>query len=340
MRLGALSVVIPVGVACATFALLQTQLAPPTSVEPKSGLRIATYNIGWFSETATQERVERIRSVISNLQPDIIALEEIQSKRALERLFGPEWEVAILDDPKENQEEAIAIRKPLAFIGKPATEFPDPAMDDAFPGWRDVLRAVVKTPAGSHLSIYVVHMKSRGGEGGRLGTDRRRVSACQLLADRLKARQESLCVVLGDFNDSPQDTGVRALAQRANLANLMLPLYWRDYVTFGLHDLYRGVPIGPQVRGACNENERWRGGSPRYPDDLAVTQSLFDQILVSPNLASRFTGTVGVYCAGDALSGLGGSVTKDAKGNVSYVREGTLASDHLPVYADFSIPMR
>ena len=72
-------------------------------------------------------------------------------------------------------------------------------------------------------------------------------------------------------------------------------------------------------------------------DDLAVVQALFDQILVSPNLLKLQLGDAGIYCGKDAVEGDVSSVHKTGRGATVYETQGSLASDHLPVYADFAL---
>lgn len=344
---------VPLLVGVATFALLQTRCVHSQVVQEKQGIRFATYNIQWLHDKITKEREDNIRSVIKNLNADVIALQEIQGRKALERIFDKEWSLGIIDIPNESQELAIAVKKPLKLVGEPRLVFPGASLDYAFPGERDVLEAMVETENGFRIAFYVVHMKSRGGSGGRMGTDSQRIMACGLLAAYIRAKNMENVVVLGDFNDTPDDVSVKILqtgnllvsggldeSKDAFLVNLCSPLVKEDYVTLGMQELYRGVAIPPIVRGARLENEKWRGKQYRYPHDLAVTQILFDQILVSKSLAAVQVNRAGVYSGEDAMRGMPGQVRREDSGYVNYQREGSLASDHLPVYADFRISIR
>src|SRR5687768_7641151 len=86
------------------------------TVPSKSGLRVATYNIEWFSEDANPERIANLKSVIGSIKPDVVGLEEIQSKKALQQVFDDTWEIGIKDEASENQETAIAVKKPLQLV--------------------------------------------------------------------------------------------------------------------------------------------------------------------------------------------------------------------------------
>lgn len=338
----------PVLIAAGTFFALQLTCSAPVAVHQKTGLRIATYNIAWLGEANPTERLSNIKSVIKNLNPDIVALQEIASKKALERIFDGNWQIGIADEPSEYQELAIAVKKPLKIESYDLL-FRDGVLDDAFPGKRDVLRAVVLTPSGVRIFCYVVHMKSRS--GGRRQTDHRRIMACSLLAAYIASKGEDLVVALGDFNDTPDDQSVNILESgdlRAEagteptndpfLVNLTETLWAQDYCTIDLCDRYQGEPLSPRVKGARQENEKWRGKDYRFPDDLAMTQTMFDQILISRKMNQVFSGTVSVYSGQDALRGTKARGPREGTEAATYQNMGTLASDHLPVYADFRIP--
>ncbi len=345
---------IVVGVALASFWLLQifcqpkkelsgAPLNPPSASHTSQpienrGLRVATYNIAFLSEEESPTRIENLRSVIHNLQPDILALQEIQSLHALKAILGPEWEIAIQDSPGEDQEVALAVRKPLTLAYSELL-FAGKEFETAFPGGRDVLRAVVSPPQGPDIVVYVVHLKSR--RGGRRITDPQRIMASALLAGYIRARNEPYAILLGDFNDTPDDTSLNILetgdlfaeGKMENdpdrlLVNLCEPLWAQDYVSFAAYALFRGEPFTPRVRGARKENDRWRNKDYRYPDDLDVTQILFDQILVSPPLAKLSEGSAKIFARPEALRG-----APSGRGI-----PGTLASDHLPVYVDLDFP--
>jgi len=338
-------ILIPVLFALSTFMLLRWQCTPIEAQLSKVGLRVATYNVQWLSEDIHPQRAAHLRSVIRNLDADIVAFQEVENKSALENLLGKGWEIAIEDAPSERQELAIAVRKPLK-IEHYEMVFDDSTFDSAFPGKRDVLRAIISNGHGVSIIVYSVHLKSRS--GGRKQTDWQREWACALLASYLKKDSKALTVVLGDFNDTPDDAGPNIL-ETGNLfakgemenesdiyfCNLTEPLFAKDGVSYGLYRRFRGVALSPRVPGARKENEKWRGKDYGYPDDLAVREILFDQILVSQKLKKLQIGEAQIYNKPDALRGSMSNERNLEKNGAT----GTLASDHLPVFADFRIPV-
>lgn len=340
-------ILIPVAVLAGTFLLLRSTCSAP-SIAKHAGLRVMAYNIEWFGENSSTERIANIKSVIANIDPDVIGLEEIQSRKALSQIFDETWEIGIKDEASEPQEPAIAVRKPLKLESFD-TVFKDSSLDVAFPGKRDVLRAVVSTPAGMKLVFYVVHMKSRS--GGRLQTDHQRVMSAGLLSAYLAAQKNENSIVLGDFNDTPDDqsmnifeTGdLKAVAKTETdpdtfMVNLMEPLWAKDMCTIGMDRLFRGSDLDTVVKGARDENTKFMGKDYKFPDDVAVTQIMFDQILVSQDLSKMVEGESQVYAKADALRGRSVRATRDNNGNATYQDPGTQASDHLPVFVDFRIP--
>lgn len=327
-------------------AVLTASCQQGSAQPPRSGgvVRVATYNLQWFSESANPARIKNIKSVLGKLAPDIVGLQEIESEKALRQVFDGSWELGIADDPASYQELAIAVRRPYMLVSAQLL-FDSPNLDDAFPEARDVLRAVIQTPTSRQLVVYVVHMKSR--LGGRQSTDWQREMAAGFLATYIRGKsQEPNVVVLGDFNDAPDDVSLNILESgdlnsRAGknprntvLVNLCDPLADKDVTTEGVYKLFSGSELSPVVRGSRDENGRLRGKNYEFPADVNIQQTLFDQILVGPQLVSNQTRAV-VYCGPEALRGKPGRTRKDGSRAV-YIEKGDLASDHLPVYADIT----
>ena len=114
------------------------------------------------------------------------------------------------------------------------------------------------TPGGERLEIYAVHMKSRGGPGGRKGTDKTRIKAARLLLGEVQKRKAKNVIILGDFNDTPDDASVSILAMGKPdvmggmrdksgpyLFDLMSGLNSRDFVSQGVRDLIAASRSSP-----------------------------------------------------------------------------------------------
>lgn len=306
----------------------------PTPLASAAGSwRAMSYNIEWLTSDTTPERRERLKKVLDEVQPSLLMLQEIESRRSLEGILGPEWTVAMLDAPGEDQEIAVAVRAPLKLV-RWSMLYRGREHDDAFPNDRDLLRAEVAAPGGATLAVYSVHWKSRAGEGRR-GTDARRAEAARLTALQVRKEKTPYVLIGGDFNDTPNDVSVNTLEREGGgMVNLMESLYYKDYVTADLEKWRRADELDrPRVPGASQENEKFRGKEYNFSRDVKIKPILLDQLIASKGLADRVKGDAVIYWSSDILDGEGPVLQG---GSVS--SQGTRASDHLPVYATFQLP--
>src|SRR5687768_3946177 len=132
-----------------------SQVSAPTG----GSYRIATYNLGWLLDESSEARYRSILDVVISLQPHVLAVQEVESKEALLRVLPSGYEVAIADDPKEDQELGLAVRPPFKIVSHKVL-FANRRYDYAFPGRRNVLEVELETPSG-RIFTYVVHYKSR-----------------------------------------------------------------------------------------------------------------------------------------------------------------------------------
>ena len=339
-------VVLCVIVAACAIAI-RRWLSPAADYSPpaEGRYRIATYNLGWLLDESSEARYRNLVTVIESIEPHILAVQEVESKEAFLRVLPQGYEVAIADDPLEDQELGLAVRAPFR-IRSHKVLFASRRYDYAFPGRRNVLEVEVDSPSGP-IHFYVIHFKSRG--GGRLESDPARVESSRLLLDYFEQNGRDRLVVLGDFNDTPGDDSLNILesgdplggrtegAPGSHLVNLFQEMYEDDYVTQGFFRQYRGKPTTPVMRGASEDNDRLRGRDYNFPNDVKVTEALFDQILVSPSLAESVV-AVEIYGGRAAVEGKHEYVTRRKDGEAEVRYKGTLPSDHLPAFADVKLP--
>lgn len=341
-----------------SLALMGLTASCVTAQPTSNSVRVMTYNIYWLGAEQNPERIANINAIFRQTRPDIVGFQETASRAAAAQVFpSGEWTVGMLDDPREHQELGIAVRKPHRLV-KHEMLFPGPAVDFAFPGARDVLRAEIETAAGKKLVVYVVHSKSRRGSeatprgfSGRKETDVQRELAAGMLAGWLAGWPKENSVVLGDFNDTPDDRSLNILesgnilaqggqagSSNALLTNLTEPLYREDWVSLDLDRRFVGEPIEARVPGAMASNEEWRGKEHRFPDDLKVSQTLFDQILIRTNSGLKPVGRAQIFSGAEALRGSDTRVRVDSTTRVpTFTEKGSKASDHLPVFVDLEI---
>ncbi len=310
-------------------------------------IKIATYNIYFLDDGISPERKAHLQQVLADLDADVIGFEEIGSLSALTNILSPDYRIAMIDNSLEVQETALAVRKPLK-IRSAKYVFPGEAYDDAFPRGRDLLQVEVEA-YGVELVFLVDHAKSRW--GGRERTDPRREKAARLMVDYIRHSLAGRKVILlGDFNDSPDDrslnileygnpeapAGIDALADTF-LYNTTEQLWEKDDCSIGLFKIRQpdADTFSVRVPGAREENNRWRGKVYNYREDVKIKAILIDQILVSMNLKPTVW-AVGIFHKSEAIRGDLSRIKFD-HGELRYTHRGSLASDHLPVWAELEI---
>jgi endonuclease/exonuclease/phosphatase family metal-dependent hydrolase len=316
---------------------------------PAQTVKVATYNIAFLDDGITAQRKANLKLVLQKLDADIIAFQEINNPAALKNILDEKYRIAMIDDSAEVQELALAVRPPFGIISTKYV-FPDEQYDDPFPRSRNLLQVEVEG-AGRQFVFLVHHAKSRG--GGRVKTDIRREAATRMMVDYIKTGLSGKNVVLlGDFNDNPDDRSLNILEYGDSTAaagidsvddtflyNATEPLLNKDYVSYGYREIYGETPgetFDPTVTGARAENNKWRGlENYNYYTDVKIKGILFDQILVSLNLKPYVT-DVGVLNYTFAIKG-DESKIRFEKDGLHYLHRGSLASDHVPVWAVLSL---
>lgn len=324
----------------AAVLLFCLMFAAAPHVSAQDTLRVATYNIKFLSTDAPDARLQRLRDVIGLLDADVIGLQEIGDRDALRLIFpASDWQVIIDDDSGDDQDLAVVVRSPWQVVGSPTTMdidaddehflFSD-APDMFFPNRRDLLAIPVEHAQNGHrFTLLVHHGKSRS--GGRANTEWRRVAAAALIAQKLETDfQETNFVLLGDFNDNPDDQAVNvlergsytAVADEENddgafLVNLTEDLVASDHVSHSLNESsIDNGRVMTVVAGSreLNAAQRCTNQTGNFPDIL------FDQILVPHTMYDRYIpGSCRVF--DQTVAVVGNNTTR--------------ASDHLPVSADF-----
>ena len=307
-------------------------------------IKVATYNIAFLDEGITPERKSNLQEVIAALDADVVGFQEINTRAGLQNILTADYDVAMLDDPDEVQELALAVRSPFKVVSFHPV-FPDTVNDEAFPRGRDLLQVNV-AGRGRDFVFLVHHAKSR--RGGRIETDRQREAASKLMVDYIASGlQNQNVVLLGDFNDNPDDRSVNILEfgdesiaggvdtrEDSFLFNASEDLLTKDYCSYGYNYLFDASALSDTfnlvVAGSRAENNKWRNQPHDFMKDVKIKTILFDQILVSLNLKPRVT-AAGVFNRSVAIKGKGTRI-EFVDGKLHYTERGTLASDHVPVW--------
>jgi endonuclease/exonuclease/phosphatase family metal-dependent hydrolase len=311
-------------------------------------LKIATYNIYFLDDGISQERKYNLQAVIQDLDADVIGFQEINNQSALLNILPQNYALAMIDDPNEVQEVALAVQKPFKIVSSKYV-FPDTAYDDAFPRSRNLLQVDVQA-YGKEFTILVHHFKSR--YGGRTKTDPRRIKASVMIVDYIRnGLSGKNVIVLGDFNDNPDDRALNVLEygnpdapggidelEDSFLFNTSEQLVEKDYCSWGYNYRYKDIESDTfdlVVVGSRAENNKWRDKEYDYWEDVEIKDVLLDQILVSMNLKEKILDS-GVYNGAAAVRGTSSRI-KFTDDGLIYTERGSFASDHVPVWAVLSI---
>lgn len=328
----------------------------PVVIAQEQKIRIATYNIEWFGgKPSSQERIQRLKSVIEKLNADVIGLQEIKDRATLRQIFASDkWQIVIDDQSNENQDVALAVRLPFKVMSQNGNSsdidaddgdflFPSDTDENEwfFPDQRDILFVKVKVPNVEKPFIAMVHhAKSRS--GGRKTTEPRREGAAVLIVQAIEHRLDGEDIILlGDFNDNPDDQSLNILetgredadpgpddtSDDSFLLNLTQSLLNEDYVSWGLSE--RNIinsKLDTRILGSRKRNNDTRG------TQGVISPILFDQILITPDVLSRYTLlSVKVFDDPIAQEGHVPNGHRNANKPINY------ASDHTPVVAEFVV---
>ena len=307
-------------------------------------MKIATYNIYFLDDGISAERKESLQTVIRELDADVIACEEINNPAALRNIVGDTYQIAMIDDTSEVQEVALLVREPFNIVSQRYV-FPDTLYDFEFPRSRDLLEVTVEG-YNREFVFLVHHAKSR--RGGREKNDPLRNGASKLILRHLQSEEMAgkNVIVLGDFNDNPDDRSLNILeygdpdapagidkTEDTFLFNTSESLLEKDYGSYGYNFLLDSIEtetFDPTAAGSRAENNKWRGKTHDYMKDVKVKITLLDNILVSMSL-KPYVKESGVFNRSSAVRGSRSSIRFE-NDKLVYKERGSFASDHIPVW--------
>lgn len=174
----------------------RTDLVPP--VGTATTIDIACWNLKMFPSSAETPRI--VGDLIASLQLDIVTVEEIESKTALEALVArlPGWHYA-MPDVEGSANGGIAVLWNDDVVQSISTEqLADSRLI------RPVIRAVFEAN-GTQFALHAVHLKA----GLAPADEGARVTAASVVEGQVRQRVDSTDIdrvlVLGDFNEDFDD---------------------------------------------------------------------------------------------------------------------------------------
>ncbi len=274
----------------------------------EDSLRVVTWNLENFAGAASNHDLERMREIIEQLDPDVLAVQEVKDPEALAALL-PGWEIALSSrGGRGHQFLGVAVRADRVELLEHA-EHEQLSLDGRVrPAFSTYLRA---REGGPDFWLVVVHLKAMPD-----AIDLRRSQWPMLMAlarDQLMrgpgAGDHDL-VIMGDFNTTgPVGAGARGPAmEQAELAEVLAGA--------GL----RRLPN----RGGCTayydgqRRDAWKEPS---EIDLVWVRDLAESVSTETQVSS------GTHCAEGRC--------RDFRSTEAYpVRDFETVSDHCPVVLD------
>ncbi len=182
-----------------------------------------------WDETRYQAKLEAIASVIDTLPgslPALLGLCEVENVGVIQQLLttGTLAQVPYGIVHKESPDErgidvALIYRQDMATLV--AADWLTVTLPDPDDRTRDILYASFLI-GGEEMAVYVNHWPSRS--GGQEKSEPARLAAARTLISHWLSNRQSAdkpVLVMGDFNDYPDDRSLQALATETQMTNLM-----------------------------------------------------------------------------------------------------------------------
>ena len=303
---------------CYTIAFYNVENLFDTENDPNSDDDEFTPSgkLNWNTERF-QKKLKNISKVISSINnsPDIIGMAEIENTYVLEQLVkqekikGDKYKIVHYDGNDKRGIDVALLYKEKSFTLVDSKSINVEGMNNT----RDILYVKGKTNNSETINIIVVHAPSR-----REGTDEsenKRIKVSNtvknIINDIVKEDKDAKIIVMGDFNDEPNNKSVKIIDNIKNNTFEMVNL---------MENKFNKISIG----------------TAKHKDDWLI----FDQIIVSNNLIDNNTNVLNaasVNIFNPQWIMFTNKKTREESPNRTYVGKKFVGgySDHLPVYVSF-----
>ncbi len=298
-----------------------------------SAVRVCSYNVLNFPGTTGTARVPDFRTVIDEVQPDVLVVQEMLSQAGVNQFLnnvlnygtpglyaagpfvdGPDTDNALFYKPSvvtyvSHSEIATSLRNISEYV----------------------LRPVGYTSPAAEFRVYSMHLKA----GSTSSDQAQRLAETTILRNHLNALPSGTCFMLGgDYNlrASTEDSYEKLLANEAdNDGRAMDPINrpgtWHDNSSFA--DIHTQSPRTDSFGGGAT------GGMDDRFDFLLTSYALDDGVGME-----YLQGTYTAF--GNDGQHFNQSINEGTNYAVSAAVADALhaAADHVPVFADFELPAR
>jgi len=280
-------------------------------------LRVVTYNALNLSGTSIVGRVGAFQATMASIQPDLVALQEVQDEEASDQFLSfvllplnDDWASTLYNSSSYNDNAFFYRTSKLILLSQ----------RDIPTTLRDITEYILRPASGDtslRVLVYSLHLKANSGSGNNV--ERRRQEALVLREQLDQTPTGSLMLVCGDYNilysDEPAYQLLLAPTPSPN-GQLFDPIdspgHWDGTISFAaLHTI-----------GTYGLNARF--------DFILVSNALMDEVgsHVVPGTYQAY-GNDGLHF-GRAVNALPNYAVPDSVADALYA-----ASDHLPVIMDF-----
>jgi endonuclease/exonuclease/phosphatase family metal-dependent hydrolase len=219
----------------ATFRSIRGNLFKRTSGKPLEIIAQGRESwIGWIEleqEPVDAIAIQNTARVIRDVDPDILALMEVEDRRALRQFNdhvltqvggrGYEHIMVIEGNDERGIDVGVMTREsyPLRLMWSHVHE----KSESGFPLFsRDAPEYEVRMPDGDRLWVIPCHFKSKFGGDNASSRKKRALQAGKVaeIYKRLRKEGDRNIVVLGDFNDTPESAPLRSLLKETDLKDV------------------------------------------------------------------------------------------------------------------------
>ncbi len=167
-----------------------------------------------------RSEMERVAAVIREFNPDILALQEVESRGYLERFIGtmlPNMGYRHVVHFEGNDHRGIDVglisRIPIGAVTS-HRHLQFPSVDGGGQSFsRDLLQVEILPKNGDRFEVWIVHLKSNS--GGREAAEPIRLGECralhQMIANRFEHDPEAAFLICGDFNDVIESASLQTI---------------------------------------------------------------------------------------------------------------------------------
>ncbi len=190
-----------------------------------------------------REDLARLAQTIRQLDADILALQEVESRGYLEQFthtFLADAGYREVIHYEGNDQRGIDVAMLSRFPIESVTSYRHAAFEDEQGRnqrfRRDLLRVTVQPPRGESFEVWCIHLKSSG-DDARTSEPIRSAEAQKIRAlydQTIDAKPGARILLLGDFNDTLESRSLRILlgSERLSLQTLLQDLPFEQRVTY------------------------------------------------------------------------------------------------------------